>query len=299
MTDTAIVTEGLTKQYAEVRALTDLNLEVRQGEIFGFLGPNGAGKTTTIRLLLDLIRPTSGRAEILGYDCCRQSQDVRARVGYLPGDLRLYHRLRGQQVVDFISGLRTRTVDSGYVAQLAERLNLDLHGHVGAYSKGTRQKLGALLALIDHPSVLLLDEPTSGLDPPTQHTLWEILQEEADNGSTIFFSSHVLHEVEHLCSRVGLLRAGRLIAVEPVAKLLGRSVRRLEVTFDDEIPAGTFRLSGVEELEREDHTVRLNVTGDPDILIKALAHYHVSDIRSEQLDLEDVLLPYFHEDVPV
>lgn len=292
----AILTEALTKRYGNTSALTDLNLEVQPGEIFGFLGPNGAGKTTTIRLLLDLIRPTSGRASILGRDCQRQSQDVRALVGYLPGDLHLYPRLTGHHMVDLLASLRTRPVDKAYTQNVAEKLDLDLHGHIGTYSKGTRQKLGLLLALLGHPPILLLDEPTSGLDPWVQHVVWEILRQEAGNGITIFFSSHVLHEVQHVCGRVGLLRAGRLVAVEPVAELLGRTIRRLEVTFQQEVPKGVFALPNAREVEREDHTVRFNVTGDADGLVKELAHYHVSDLRSEQLDLDDVLLPYFKKE---
>lgn len=291
--DAAILVEGLTKDFGGKRALADLDLKVQQGEIFGFLGPNGAGKTTTIRLLLDLIRPTSGRATIAGRDCQRESQEVRSLVGYLPGDLRLYPRLTGHDMVDLIAGLRTQSVDRQYIRHLGEQFDLDLHGHIGTYSKGMRQKLGLLLALLARPPVLVLDEPTSGLDPWVQHIVWEVLLQEASSGTTVFFSSHVLHEVQHVCSRVGLLRAGHLIAVEPVVDLLERTTRRLEVTFSEDVPEGVFRLPNVREVEREDHTVRFDLTGDADDLVKELAQFHVTDLRSEQLDLDDVLLPYF------
>ncbi|HVC80285.1 MAG TPA: ABC transporter ATP-binding protein [Chloroflexota bacterium] len=293
----AILIEGFTKDYGHQRALAGLNLRVEPGEVFGFLGPNGAGKTTTIRLLLDLIRPTAGRASILGLDCQQRSHEVRALVGYLPGDLRLYGGLRGQEMVDLVAGLRTHPVDRAYVATLAERMDLDLSHHIDAYSKGNRQKLGIVLALLGRPAVLLLDEPTSGLDPLVQRTTWEIVREEARRGTTIFFSSHVLHEVEHVCDRVGILRAGRLVAVEPIARLVDRSLHRLEVRLAEELPADVLMLPNVRVVGRDDHTLRLAVSGDMDQLIKVLAHYHVVDLRTEQMDLDDVLLPYFKEEV--
>ena len=198
--DAAIRTEGLSKTYGDaVLALDGLDLEVERGEIFGFLGPNGAGKSTTIRLLLDLIRPTEGRAEILGRDCQRDSVEVRSLTGYLPGDVRLYDRLSGQRTVEFFASLRKRPVDGDRVTALAARLQLDLTRRAGVLSKGNRQKLALLLALLDQPPVLLLDEPTSGLDPLLQHTVWQILREEADQGATVFFSSHVMSEVEEIC----------------------------------------------------------------------------------------------------
>jgi ABC-2 type transport system ATP-binding protein len=293
----AILTEKLTKDYNGVPALDGLSLRVEPGEIFGFLGPNGAGKTTTIRLLLDLIRPTAGRAAILGFDCQRDSRQVRARVGYLPGDLRLYPGLRGQEMVELIADLRARPIDWSYVRGFAARLDLDLTGHIAAYSKGTRQKLGVLLALLDRPPVLLLDEPTSGLDPIMQRVVWDELRQEAARGATIFFSSHVLSEVEHICRRVGILRAGRLVAVEPIAALMGRTIRRLEVTFAEMPPAEAFRIPEVQELRRQQTTVWLEVTGNLDQLLTILPRYHVLDLRTEQPGLEEVLLRFYQEGV--
>jgi ABC-2 type transport system ATP-binding protein len=292
----AILTEGLTKDYGSHRALDGLSLRVEQGEIFGFLGPNGAGKTTTIRLLLDLIRPTAGRARVLGYDCQRQSRTVRSLTGYLPGDLRLYPGLRGHETVELVAGLRTRPVDRARVRALAGRLDLDLGRHVGTYSKGNRQKLGILLALLDRPPVLLLDEPTSGLDPLVQRTVWEILREEAEAGTAVFFSSHVMSEVEHTCQRVAILRAGRLVTVAPVAALVGRSLRRLEVTFGEDVPPDAFALTDVRELRRANRTVWLETQGDLDPVVRALARYHVVDLRTEQPSLEEILLTYYQQE---
>jgi ABC-2 type transport system ATP-binding protein len=297
--EAAIHTERLVKDYDGHRALDGLSLRVEQGEIFGFLGPNGAGKTTTIRLLLDLIRPTSGRASILGLDCQQQSGDVRARCGYLPGDLRLYTGLHGQELVNLFGALRTRPVDRAHLRDLAERLDLDLGRHVGALSKGNRQKLGVLLALLDRPPVLLLDEPTSGLDPIVQRTVWEIVREEASRGTTVFFSSHVISEVEHICQRVAVLRAGRLVAVEPVADLVGRAMHRLEVRFAEPPPPGAFAIPDVREAEREGATVWLEVRGHLDQVIQALARYRVIDLRTEQPSLEDILLTYYREEAAV
>lgn len=296
----AIVTEGLSKDYGGHRALDRLTLQVQPGEILGFLGPNGAGKSTTIRLLLDLIRPTEGRAAVLGYDCQRESGEVRALTGYLPGDLRLYPSLRGSETVELMAGLRSRPVDRGYVRRLAERFGLDLAGRVGSYSKGTRQKLGMLLALMARPPVLLLDEPTSGLDPVLQRVVWDVLREEAARGTAVFFSSHVMSEVEHTCERVAILRAGRLVTVTPVADLIGRAMRRLEITFGEAPPDDAFqRIAQVREVRRERKTVWLEVAGHLDEVLKTVSHYHVIDLRTEQPSLEDVLLTFYREEAPV
>ncbi len=292
-------TEGLTKSYDGSLALDRLDLAIEPGEIFGFLGPNGAGKSTTIRLLLDLIRPTAGRAFILGFDCQRQSREVRARTGYLPGDLRLYPDLTGHEMAGLIGSMRDREPDAAYVRHLASTLELDLNRKVGGYSKGTRQKLGVVLAMLGRPPMLLLDEPTSGLDPIMQHATWELLREEVARGATVFFSSHVMSEVEQVCGRVGILRAGRLVAVEPVASLKEHALRRIEVSFADGVPQpGTFALPGVREIERHATTVHLEVTGDVDPLIKTLAAYHVIDIRTEQRGLEEILLTYYRTEAP-
>ncbi|HEU5424233.1 MAG TPA: ABC transporter ATP-binding protein [Nitrolancea sp.] len=290
----AIVTEDLTKTYADVLALDRLNLRVPQGEIFGFLGPNGAGKTTTIRLLLDLIRPSAGRASVLGFDCQQQSLEARSRIGYLPGDLRLYPGLHGHDMLDLVAHLRATPVDRRYVQRLVDRLELDLRPRIATYSKGTRQKLGVVLALLARPPVLLLDEPTSGLDPLMQHAVWDILREEAERGTTVFFSTHVLSEAALICQRVGILGAGRLIAVEPIAQLQRRALRRLVVTFAGTVPE-LGALPGVRLVARAEHQLTLETPDDIDPLVKRLAGFHVCDLRTEQPDLDDILLGYYPE----
>ena len=298
--DSAIRTEGLTKTYdSAVLAVDHLDLEVERGEIFGFLGPNGAGKSTTIRLLLDLIRPTSGRAEVLGKDCQRDSVEVRSLTGYLPGDVRLYDRLSGQQTVEFFASLRSRPVDADRVAGLAERLQLDLTRRAGVLSKGNRQKLALLIALLDQPPVLLLDEPTSGLDPLLQHTVWQILREEANRGVTVFFSSHVMSEVEEICERIGILRSGRLVEVAPVSDLKGRSLRRVTARFGGRPPEPpAFRLPGVTEVERRDGLLEFSVEGDIGGLVRALAEHGVTDLESRAPTLDEIMRTFYEGEAP-
>ena len=293
MTAPAIETEALTRDYGPVRALDGLDLRVEQGEVFGFLGPNGAGKTTTIRVLLDLIRPTAGRASVMGFDSKRDSMEVRRRTGYLPGDLRLYEGMTGRVYLDFFASLRPGQVDPAYLRRIVDLLDLDLSKHVRAYSKGNRQKLAIVLALMHQPDVLLLDEPTSGLDPLVQHDVWSLLEEAAASGRCVFFSSHVLSEVERICHRVGIIREGRLVAVEEVEKLKGRSVHILEVTFAEPVPEAAFASTGFDIVRRDDNTVRLHVRDNLDEMIKAISRYPIVDLRTEQTSLEDLFLTYY------
>lgn len=300
MTGTAaLLTEGLTKTFGDTVALDHLDLRVEAGEVFGFLGPNGAGKTTTIRLLLDLIRPTSGRAAVFGLDCQADSLKVRAISGYLAGDLRLYSAFTGHEMVRYIADLRGGTLDTAYLSRMTDALDLDLSRKVGNLSKGNRQKIGIILALLGRPKFALLDEPTSGLDPIMQFATWELLKDAASQGSTIFFSSHVMSEVEATCERVGMLRGGRLITVEPIATLKERAIRRIEVTFAGSAPdQEVFQLPGVREVARTASVLHFEATGDLSPFIARLAEHHVLDLKTEQPSLEDILLTYYRADVP-
>ena len=289
----AIELTDLVKDYGNVRALDGVSLSVAQGEIFGFLGPNGAGKTTTIRIIFDLIRPTRGSAHILGFDCQRDSIVARSKLGYLPGDLHLYEGLSGRETIDLFSSLRRTRPDPKYVASLLQRLDLDPHRIVREYSKGNRQKLGLVLALLHQPELVILDEPTSGLDPLVQEQVEAILFEVAGQGHTVFFSSHILSEVERLCHRVAFLRRGKLIALEDVAEIKGRSLHIIEVTFDAPVPADAFRIDGVHEVQRDGDTVHLEVRSNLDAVLKAIARYHVIDMRTEQPSLEQVFRAYY------
>lgn len=291
-----VAIRGLTKNFGSQVAVDGLTLDLERGEIFGFLGPNGAGKSTTIRLLLGFIKPTAGRASILGMDCTREARAVHSSAGHLPGDVHVFPHLTGRAHIELVSSLRGIR-DLQPLNALAAQLGLDLARKAGAYSKGNRQKLGILLALIGQPPVLLLDEPTSGLDPVVQHTVWEILREQASGGTTILFSSHVLGEVEQVCDRVGVLRQGKLVTVEPVASWRARQKRRMEVTFEGSLPnPGAFDLPGVREIQRRRSTIDLEIGDDMDSLIKVLARFPVLDLRTYQPTLEDLLLTYYQEE---
>ncbi len=294
----AIELTGLVKDYGNVRALDGVSLSVAQGEIFGFLGPNGAGKTTAIRVIFDLIRPTRGSAHILGIDCQRDSITARSKMGYLPGDLHLYEGLTGRATIDLFSSLRRTRPDPTYVASLLDRLDLDPHRVVREYSKGNRQKLGLVLALLHQPDLIILDEPTSGLDPLVQEQVEAILFESAAQGHTVFFSSHILSEVERLCHRVAFLRQGRLIAIENVGEIKGRSLHIVEVTFDGPVPVDAFCIEGVTEVQRDGNIVHLEVRSNLDAAVKAIARYQVVDMRTEQPSLEQVFRAYYEGNGP-
>jgi ABC-2 type transport system ATP-binding protein len=290
----AIETAGLTKFYGETRGIEDLELTVEQGEVFGYLGPNGAGKTTTIRLLLDLIRPTRGRAAIAGLDIHDRSVDVRRLTGYLPGELKLPPRSTAIGFLSYLGRLRGG-VDRRSIAELAERLDLDLGRRIGDLSKGNKQKVGVVAAFMHDPQLLVLDEPTSGLDPLRQHDVLGLVRERAAEGRTVFFSSHELDQVEHVAQRVGIVRDGRLIAVETIAVLKQRAIRRVEVRLA--APAAeTERLrdvAGVREVTIGDGVVRIDVEGSMDALVKELARFPVQTLTSEAPELDEIFLSYY------
>lgn len=289
----AIELRGVVKDYGRIRALRGIELTVEPGQIFGFLGPNGAGKTTTIRILLDLIRPTAGSARVLGLDCQRDSLEVRRRVGYLPGDLRLYEGMRVGEFLDFIDSFRPEKRDRRVRAELLERLALDPSPQIRTLSKGNKQKLGLVQALMHRPDLLILDEPTSGLDPLVQQEVARLLEEAVAAGRTAFFSSHVLPEVERLSHAVAIIREGLIVAVEEIARLKARSVHVLEITFAQMPPQRVFELPGVRALHRDGNTIRLRVRDNLDAVIKAIARYQVVNLRTEQPSLEDTFLAYY------
>jgi ABC-2 type transport system ATP-binding protein len=292
----AIVTEKLTKHYGGVRALVDVDLEVRHGEVFGFLGPNGAGKTTTIRLLLDLIRPTAGRASILGMDTRRESVEIRRRVGYLPGDLALYPQLTGRDTVSYFANLRGG-VDRRYVDELAERLDADLDRKVGELSTGNRQKIGLIQAFMNRPEVLILDEPSIGLDPLVQRELQALIREAAGQGRTVFLSSHTLSEVQRVADRVGIIRKGRLVETESVSSLRSKAIRRVEFQMDGPVDPSVFAgVAGVRDVTTEDNRVVISQEGRMDELLKtAVEKFTVIDMTVHEADLEEIFLAYYRE----
>jgi ABC-2 type transport system ATP-binding protein len=291
---TAVVrAEGLTKSYGRARGIVDLDLEVVPGEVFGFLGPNGSGKSTTIRLLLDLIRPTSGRVSVFGLDVRRGGTGARRRIGYLPGELRLYQRLTPRELFTYFGHLR-RIEGTGDAAALAERLGLELDRPIQDLSKGNRQKVGLVQALMHRPELLVLDEPTTGLDPLVQRVFYELVREATLDGRTVFLSSHVLPEVQQVADRVGVIREGRLVLLDTVEALRARAFTRVEVTFADPPPATAFAgLPGVREIERRGAVVLLGLEGEADALVKALAVHTVVALDVREADLEDVFMSLY------
>jgi ABC-2 type transport system ATP-binding protein len=293
----AIQTQGLTKSYGKVQALRGVDLEVRRGEIFGFLGPNGSGKTTTIRCLLDLIRPDGGTLRVLGHDPQRESGVVRAQIGYLPGELRIDESFTVEAALHFFSRLRDNRADWAYVCELADRMSLDLQLRFKNLSKGNKQKVGILQALMPRPALLMLDEPTSGLDPLIQQQVLHAIREAQANGTTVFFSSHVLSEVEEIADRVGILRRGVVVEVADPRALIDRTMRRVRVRFKQPIDLSALtQLPGVTLIDRSDGvSALLNVAGDMEQLIKTLAAYPVSEVDTERPSLEEIFLAYYAE----
>jgi ABC-2 type transport system ATP-binding protein len=288
--------EQLTKSYGQNRGIVEVDFSVEAGEVFGYLGPNGAGKSTTIRLLLDLIRPTSGWLSLFGLDSRRDSVAIRKRLGYLPGDLRLYERMTGRDLLEFFRHLRGAR---GQGEQLAERLDLDLGRRIKELSRGNRQKVGLVQAFMHEPDLLVLDEPTSGLDPLVQETFYELVAEAAQRGGTVFLSSHVLAEVQHMADRVGLIREGWLDLVDSVENLRSRAFTHVEATFADPPPPDTFAgVAGVGQVEQNGAVVRFALEGEIDPLLKALARFHVKALDVREADLEDVFLARYRGEEP-
>jgi ABC-2 type transport system ATP-binding protein len=288
-----IEVEHLSKSYGRRRGVTNLTFSVTAGEIFGYLGPNGAGKTTTIRALLDFIRPTSGRARIFGLDSRDDPVEIHRLVGYLPGEFGLYDRLTGLEYLTFLGSLRGG-FDEPAVRELSERLDLDLAVRINALSHGNRQKLGLMQAFAHRPRLVILDEPTQGLDPLMQQVFYRLLHEARDEGRTVFLSSHVLPEIERVCDRVGIIRDGRLAAIEDVGDLRLKQVRILHFRFAGpprpDLFAGT---PGVAEVEAIGDQVRLTVTGPVDAVVKRAARFEVVDLVSHEPSLEDVFVTFY------
>lgn len=295
----AIAIRGLTKHYRAggraIRALDDVTLDVREGEVFGFLGPNGAGKSTLIRLLLGHLHPTAGAATVLGLDSARESVAIRARTGYLPGGIALDDGLSGRTYLDDQSALAGRPpVRREAICDRLELADRTLRRPIRDYSRGMRQKVGIVAALQHDPELAILDEPSEGLDPLMQRAFYDILDELQAAGRTVFFSSHVLSEVERVCDRVAVVRAGRLVALEDVAALRARHRRRVEVTFDGPAP-DLAAVPGVSEVVVIGERLAGALDGDPGPFLAALAGARVLDIAIEPARLEDAFLALYEE----
>ena len=288
-----IETERLTKFYGPHRGILDVDLCVEDGEIYGFLGPNGAGKTTTIRLLLDLIRPTSGRASVFGIETTVDPVAIHRRVGYLPGEFALFDRLTGGETIEYFANLRGG-VDPLYQADLVARFDLDPSRRFKEYSKGNKQKVGLVIALQHRPDLLVLDEPTSGLDPLVQQTFFALLRETVAEGRSAFLSSHILDEVERTCDRVAIVRDGRLVAVDRVEALRGLAHHEVELRFTAPVPASVFAsLPGVSDVVAVDDRLQLRVSGSMAPVVEAAAGRGLIDFETREPSLEQTFLAQY------
>ncbi len=294
----AIVTRGLVKSYGRIRALRGVDLDVERGELFGFLGPNGAGKTTTIRCLLDLIRPNAGEIRVFGLDPQADPVVVRNRTGYLPGELSMEEGLKVEGQLRYFSDLRGNKIDWGYVRELARRLDLDLTMPIKNLSKGNKQKVGVVQSLMHRPELLLLDEPTAGLDPLMQQEVYRLLRDAQADGATVFFSSHIISEVEALADRVAIIREGVIVEEARPSQLVSMAIRRIWIRFQRQVdPAPLAAVDGVTLLSTSNGLrAHLQVEGEMDGLIKALAVFPVSDLEMERPSLEEIFLAYYEAD---
>jgi ABC-2 type transport system ATP-binding protein len=291
---TAIIqTERLTKAYGEHRGIIDVDLLVNAGEVFGFLGPNGAGKTTTIRTVLDLIRPTSGRALVFGIESTVDPVAIHRRIGYIPGEFTLYDRLTGGQTIEYFANLRGG-VDKAYQRSLIERFDIDPKRRYKELSKGNKQKIGLVIALQHRPELLILDEPTSGLDPLVQQSFFELVREARAEGRTVFLSSHILSEVERTADRVAIIREGRLVKVDSVEGLRDLAHHQVELRFSGAVPVAAFEaLPGVSEVSAEEHVLRMRVSGPITPVVRAAAQYELLDFVSREPTLEETFLAQY------
>jgi ABC-2 type transport system ATP-binding protein len=294
----AIATQGLTKHYGSVRALESLDLAVKSGEIFGFLGPNGAGKSTMIRTLLGFLHPTAGRASVLGLDIVADSVEIRRRSGYLPGGISIYDSLSGADALDYLNDLQGR--EPVRREELCERLQMPtsvLKRKVRDYSRGMRQKLGVIQALQHDPDLAILDEPTEGLDPLMQQSFYGIMDDMRAAGRTIFFSSHILSEVERVCDRVAIIRAGQLMALQHVDELLARRKRTVNLRWRDGMP-DLSSVPGLADVTVQGDRIRATLLGEVAPFVRAIASPQLLDLTIEPARLEEAFLEYYAEDEP-
>jgi ABC-2 type transport system ATP-binding protein len=287
---TAIKIDSLKKHFGSTKAVDGISFEINKGETFGFLGPNGAGKTTTIRCIMDFIRPTEGKISILDMDSHTDTVTIKEKIGYLPGNVKLYGHWTGWDHIRFIESLRG---ESKNVKELIKKLDYNPKAKFAHLSSGNKQKLGLILAMMNEPEILIMDEPTVGLDPLLQNTIYELLDDLKKKGTTTFISSHNLPEVERICDRVGIIKQGKMVDVESIANLSDKKIHKIEVRIDGKYNRKDFIVPGIENIEEITDGLILTVSGQIDPVIKALGKYHILDLEITHASLEDVFLKYY------
>lgn len=293
---TLIKTHKLSKSYlhGKVTGIKELDLVIKEGEIFGFIGPNGAGKSTTIRLLLDFIRPTAGKAEVFGMDAHRNTIKIKEEIGYLPGEIYLPENMTGTNCLNYYKGFK-KAIDEDYVANLVKRFGLSLDKKIGEYSKGNKQKLAIILALMSKPKLLILDEPTSGLDPLNQQEFYNSILETKKWGTTTFLSTHILEEAQKICDRVGIIKNGKLIKIEDVDDFRQKNIRDILIETTESIPLADLKIPGVTKIERTTAGYHLTTAGKNGHVFKILAKFKIDDIRISEPSLEEIFMRFYKD----
>lgn len=290
-----VKTENLTKYYLgrKVVGVKELNLEINAGEIFGYIGPNGSGKSTTIRLLLDLIRPTSGTASIFNLDIHKDTVKIKKEVGYLPGEIFLQENMTGKDTVRYYQGFKEKT-DKTYLDHLVKKLEIDLNKKVGAYSKGNKQKLAIVLAMMHKPKLLILDEPTSGLDPLNQQTFYDLILETKKWETTTFFSTHILEEAQKICDKVGIIKSGHLIKIEDIDDFRKKNIREVHLETRSNIKISDLnKIEGVQNAEKREFGYHITSVGPNGKILKALSKFDIDDIKISEPSLEEIFMKYY------
>jgi ABC-2 type transport system ATP-binding protein len=286
-----IETNNLTKYYSKgkVLGIKNVNLKIKEGEIFGFIGPNGAGKSTTIRLLLDLIRPTSGSATIFGLDINKKTNEIKQDIGYLPGDIFFQENMTGMECINYYRNFKKK-VSKKYLDLLISKLDLDTKKKTGTYSKGNKQKLAIILAMMHQPKLLILDEPTTSLDPLNQQAFYDLLNELKDNGTTVFFSTHILSEADKICQRIGIIKEGLLQEVRNIDDFRQTNIRKIIVETNDKLP---LKMLKIKDYEKTKTGYKFKISGKNGEVLKELSKYSIEDIKIEEPTLEEIFMHYY------
>ncbi|GKX31213.1 ABC transporter ATP-binding protein [Vallitalea longa] len=290
-----IETQKLTKYYGKSRGIIDVSLKVEQGEIFGFIGPNGAGKSTTIRTLLSLIYPTSGSAKIFGKDCIKDGAEIRKNVGYLPSEVFYYDNMKVIDLLNYSASFYRKDC-SERIKELAEIMDLDLKKKINDLSFGNKKKVGIVQGLLHEPKLIILDEPTGGLDPLMQQKFFDLIREENKRGATIFFSSHILDEVQRLCDRVAIIKDGKIIRIESIESLRQNKYKRFSVESHNNLPKSAFNIDGITELQLSENKATFIYKGDINIIINKLGNIEMTNLLVEEPTLEEIFMYYYQKE---